>query len=304
MEKFLNACLKFKAIKNKFDKYTFTFAQKIGYHILPIHYYSPIPDIRKLPPEIFERDSDLIGLDMNDDLQIDFLKNVFPKYLHEYNNFPEVSDNDYFFSFNNANIVSFDVEVVHSFIREFKPKKIFEIGSGSTTLILGNALSLNCNNGLLTAHDPYPGGNVRSGKIPGLHELDIRKAEEIEPSYFLQLEENDVLFIDSTHVVRIGGDVLHLYLDVIPRLKKGVLIHIHDILFPKEYFKDWVLKNRYFWSEMYLLQGFLAFNNAFEILWCGSYMHCKYNQKELKKVFPHYNPKINFPGSLWIRKKK
>lgn len=240
---------------------------------------------------------------MNYDSQIDLIRNLFPKYSSEFD-FKEVSDNDCEFNFENANMVSFDIEILHSFVREYKPKKIFEIGSGSSTLVMINALSLNGDDGFLKAHDPYPNKTLRSGNIQELFTLDTRKAEEIEPSYFLQLEENDILFIDSTHVVRIGGDVVHLFLEVIPRLNKGVLVHIHDILFPKQYFKDWVLKRKYFWSEMYLLQAFLSFSNMFEILWCSSYMHCKYDQRELRKVFPHYDPKKHFPGSIWIRKKK
>ncbi|MCU0285011.1 MAG: class I SAM-dependent methyltransferase [Acidobacteria bacterium] len=275
----------------------------MGYHILPIHYYSPIPDTRQLPEEIFERESELPGLEMNEKMQIHFLKDIFPKYAHEYI-FPDDSYNKYAFNFKHASIVSFDAEVLHSFIREFKPKRIFEIGSGSTTLLITQAVSLNENNGITIAHDPYPVQLQEPGKIPGLTKLDKRKAETIEPGYFSRLEENDILFIDSTHALKIGGDVRHLYLEVIPRLKKGVLIHFHDILFPKEYFKDWVLTNRYFWNEMYLVQAFLAFNNAFEVLWCSSYMHCKYDRGELVKVFPHYNPGIHFPGSLWIRKIK
>ena len=112
-----------KAIKNKFDQYMFCFGQGIGYHVLPIHYYSPVPDTRKLPPWIFEKESELVGLDMNDDQQQHFLKKVFPRYSHEFQ-FREVVDNDYQFSYNKANIISFDVEVIHSFLREFKPKTI------------------------------------------------------------------------------------------------------------------------------------------------------------------------------------
>jgi hypothetical protein len=90
--------------------------------------------------------------------------------------------------------------------------------------------------------------------------------QELHYSWFNSLRENDVLFIDSTHMVKIGGDVVYLYLEVLPRLNSGVLVHTHDIFLPLEYPRDWVLKNHWFWSEQYLLQAFLAFNDQFEVL--------------------------------------
>jgi hypothetical protein len=290
-------------IRLKLMRILFDCGQYCGVHILPIDYYSPIPDTRKLDDKLWEKESELVGVDMKFDTQLYYLKQVFPKYKDEYN-FPEKSSDPRKFQFEGAPFVSYDAEILHCMIREFEPRRVFEIGSGSTTLISANACLLNNNGGGVFVHDPFPNQKIRSGKIEGLSCVDVRKVEGIDPSHFDQLEENDILFIDSTHVVRIGGDILHLYLEVIPRLRQGVIIHVHDILLPKEYFKDWIMKEHYFWTEMYLLQAFLAFNTEFEILWCGSYMHCKYSKQELKNVFPRYDPERHFPGSIWIRRKK
>jgi len=289
-------------IKRFFWRNIFKLAQPLGIHILPKHYYSTIPDTSKLPISLWEKEYSMSGIDMNMKHQINMLEKIFPKYASEFN-FPDESNEPTKFSFNNAPYVSYDAEVLHSIIREYKPKKIFEIGSGATTLISANACHMNTNGGGVIAHEPFPNETLKNYSIPGLLKLDTRKAEEIPVNYFQQLEANDILFIDSTHVIRVGGDVLHLYLEVLPILKSGVLIHIHDILFPKEYFKDWILNEHHFWNEMYLLQAFLAFNSDFEILWCGSYMHCKYDRAKLKKVFPRYNPSTHFPGSIWLRRK-
>ena len=127
------------------------------------------------------------------------------------------------------------------------------------------------------------------------------KVQEIPLSEFSKLKKNDILFIDSSHVLKIGSDVQYEYLEIFPRLNKGVIVHIHDILLPAEYRKEWVLKDFRFWNEQYLLQAFLAFNNNFEILWGGSYMHLKHPDK-LEVTFSSYKRDENWPGSFWMKK--
>ncbi len=123
---------------------------------------------------------------------------------------------------------------------------------------------------------------------------------------FTGLDANDILFIDSTHVLKIGGDVKYEYLEILPRLKAGVIVHSHDIFLPREYPKKWILDNHWFWTEQYLLQAFLAFNSAFEVLWAAHFMRSKY-LNELKTTFPCYSNMRSTdtigPGSLWIRRK-
>lgn len=103
--------------------------------------------------------------------------------------------------------------------------------------------------------------------------------------------------------MKTGGDVQYLYLELLPRLNKGVVIHIHDIFLPAEYKKNWILKESIFWTEQYLLQAFLIFNNSFEIIWGGSYMHLKHSNR-LEKAFNSYNKEKTWPGSFWIKKLK
>ena len=92
------------------------------------------------------------------------------------------------------------------------------------------------------------------------------------------------------------------YLELLPRLKKGVIVHIHDIFLPLEYPREWVIDNMRFWNEQYLLQAFLAFNDHYQVLWAGTYMSLNY-PVELEKAFKTYT--YNFtPGSFWIKKIK
>lgn len=125
--------------------------------------------------------------------------------------------------------------------------------------------------------------------------------EEIPLSTFQKLKENDILFIDSSHVLKIGSDVFYEYLEIIPRLNKGVIVHSHDIFFPEEYCKEWVVKKQIFWNEQYLLQSFLSFNDSFEVLWAGRYMLCKYPDK-LKTAFNSFVRGKSWPCSFWMRK--
>jgi hypothetical protein len=102
-------------------------------------------------------------------------------------------------------------------------------------------------------------------------------------------------------VLRIGSDVQYEYLEVIPRLKPGVLVHAHDIFLPAHYPEDWVKREQRFWNEQYLLQSFLAFNSAFEVLWSGSFMHLTHSEI-LDRAFEIYEPSHRSPGSFWFRR--
>lgn len=288
---------KYKFHEANYIKY-FTFWEKKGFHITPNHFYQPIPDTRTLKNDLWEKESELVGVDMNTDLQLDLLRNVFPRYSEEYNNFPqERTDVPYEFHFNNGMFDGVDALVLYCMVRHFRPKMIIEVGSGYSTFVSAKA-SLRNRNTKLMCIEPYPNETLKQG-FPGLTELITKKVEDIDLDFFSRLESGDILFIDTSHVIKIGGDVNFLYLEVIPRLKKGVIVHIHDIFFPKEYPKSWVLDEYRFWTEQYLLQAFLAFNTAFEILFCNSYMGLKY-PSEMKSTFPH-SPWL-YGGSIWIRK--
>ena len=302
--------------KLAFDKNCYRIFEKAGFHITPNHFYFPIPDSSTLTDELWKKDSELIGLDMNTDMQLRFLHEVFPKFREEFD-FPKTkteSMNAYDFYLKNTSFEAGDAEVLHSMIRQFKPKRIIEIGSGFSTYLSAKACLLNKEkdgvDSKLIAIEPYPSDTLKKG-FPGLSELIQKPLEEVDLDLFRSLEANDILFIDSSHVLKIGGDVKYEYLEILPRLKNGVIVQCHDIFLPGEYPKNWVLNNHWFWTEQYLLQAFLAFNGAFEILWSSQFMIRKY-LNELTAVFPSYQ---NIPldttqanrdigsGSLWMRRK-
>lgn len=287
-----------------FFKKSFLFWQRCGFHITPNHYFQPIPDTRALPDGLWQRQSELIGIDLNERGQIQRLSQFASQFKQEYEKFPRDRPAiPHKFYLNNFSFESVDAEILYCMIRHFKPNKIIEIGSGFSTTLMAQAILKNKEEGCeLIAIDPYPNETIKAG-FPGLSQWISKKVQEVPLPAFMELEENDILFIDSSHVLKIGGDVQYIYLEILPRLQKGVLVHFHDIFLPAEYLKKWVLEDYLFWNEQYLLQAFLGFNNHFEVLWAGSYMHLKHPDK-LDSAFDSYKREKDWPGSFWILKTK
>ena len=148
--------------------------------------------------------------------------------------------------------------------------------------------------------DPFPGELLRNGSIPALQSLIETKVQDLDLEFFSQLDPGDILFIDSSHTVKIGGDVNYLFLEVLPRLNPGVIVHVHDIFFPFEYRRHWVLNEFRFWTEQYLLQAFLTFNSEFEVL-LGNYYLSRYHKEHHRAAFPDLPRWIG--GSFWMRRK-
>jgi predicted O-methyltransferase YrrM len=285
----------------------FPFFQRLGIHVTPISFYQPIPDTRTLKDDLWVRRSEMIGMDMNEAGQLDLLARFVAQFKDEYERLPRTrTPTPHQYYVNNGTFESVDGEILYCMIRHFKPRKIFEIGSGNSTFLSAQAVLKNKGEdgvaGELVAFEPYPNRVLRAG-FPGLSRLVETRIQEVPLSEFDKLADGDILFIDSSHVLKIGSDVHYEYLDVLPRLRTGVIVHIHDIFLPAEYPKDLVLKARNFWNEQYLLQAFLAFNESFEILWAGSYMHLKHPD-ELASAFSSYERSKTWPGSFWLRRVK
>lgn len=303
--KIVSLLLPVKIMRNK--KF-FHLWEKKGYHVTPKHFYEPIPDTSTLKDDLWLKPSDLIGINMNEEGQINILSQFSSKFKREYNDLPiNKTAIPYQYYINNDAFASVDGEILYCMIRHLKPKKVFEIGSGISTCLSAQAILKNKEYdkryiGELVAIEPYPNDILKAG-FPGLSRLIPKVIQDIPLSDFTQLQENDILFIDSSHVLKIGSDVKYEYLEILPRLNKGVIIHIHDIFLPLEYPYDWVLKDYRFWNEQYLLHAFLTFNNSFEVIWAGCYMHLKHHEK-LKIAFNSYQREKVLPGSFWLRKTK
>lgn len=278
----------------------YDFWQKRGFHLIPNHYYQPIPDTLHLPTDAFNKKT-MKGVSFNDDSQLKTL-NKLAKFNREYSQFKKLdkrvnTQKDQKFYFDNKAFDNIDALVYYGLIRLYKPKKIIEVGSGWSTKIAAQACIENKSTELLSI-EPYPQPILENG-FDGLTKLYRQGVQSVNLGLFRKLEDGDILFIDSSHVVKIGSDVNYLFFEVIPRLKKGVYVHFHDIFFPYDYPKKWVLEERRFWSEQYLLHALLINNRGFEVVLANNYLIHKYPQK-LKNTFK-YVPSLG-GGSLWIRK--
>jgi len=273
--------------------------ERHGFHVTPVHFYQPIPNTQALSETLWNRPSELVGVDMNEQVQLELLRNQFPKFREEYEKFPtKPAEHPGRFHLNNHFFDGTDALIAYCMVRHFQPRLIIEIGGGFSSLILGEAVVKN-NGSALICVEPYPQEFLKQG-FPGLHSLIEKRVEDVELDFLSQLGPGDILFIDSSHTVKIGGDVNYLFLEVLPRLKPGVIVHVHDIFLPFDYRRDWVMEEFRFWTEQYLLQAFLVFNSEFEVLMANSYLsHC--HEEDLKAAFP------SLPswggGSFWMRRK-
>jgi Methyltransferase domain len=277
----------------------FRIFEQYGVHVTPVHFYSPVPDTRTIGDEIFGQASPLDGIDMNEKGQLLLVREVFPQFRDEYEQFShDPTDCPYDYYFNNPQFGGTDGVTLYCMVRHLKPRLVVEVGSGYSSMVTAAAARRNKTTQLVCI-EPFPPPILREG-FPGLTTLIAEEAQNIEVSFFEQLERDDILFIDTSHVVKTGGEVNYLFLDVLPRIKPGVVVQVHDIFFPLEYPRHWVLEMLRFYNEQYLLQAFLAFNSEFEVVLSSSYLAYKHKE-ELKRTFP------NSPWwggtSLWMRRR-
>ena len=233
-----------------------------------------------------------INIDLNIEEQLEFINNL--NYTGELNKK----------KFNNVlkskNFCSGDIEFWYQIIRKIKPKNIIEIGSGNSTIVASMALiesykevrSYKCN---YTVIDPYSTKEITYINIKTI----LDKVENTNLNLFRNLKEGDILFIDSSHIIRPDGDLLFIFLEVLPALNKGV-IHFHDIFTPYDYPDKWLYKDIKFWNEQYLLESLILNNNSWKVISSLYYLKENYYD-ELSKICPFLNIKRK-PGSFYIKK--
>ena len=283
-----------KILNNDYDKFTdiFHLMELHGFHITKSEFYSPIPEISKLDNDVF-LGKDLPGIDWNESNQIKLL-NELSQYSNEFQNLIDGKK----FDMNNGAFGTFDAPLYFSIIRHFAPNKIIEVGAGYSTILSSATSKLN-NKTKVIAIDPYVDNELKK-KIPASVEFIDNPVQKIPVSMFRDLNENDILFIDSSHVSKIGSDVNYLYLEILPKLRDGVLVHIHDIFLPNQYPMSWIKNDhRRFWNEQYLLDAFLIGNSLFEIILANSFMSIRHPEL-LRKLYKTQMPVGG--GSFWIRK--
>lgn len=277
----------------------FHFWEEHGFHLTPVHFYQPLPDTRTLTDQLWAAPSAMVGVEMNEAAQLELLRNVFPRFQDEYNQLPMTpTEVPHEFHLRNGAFEGTDALVLYCLLRHFQPRLMLEVGSGFSSRLAARAALRNGNTNLICI-EPYPDAVLKKG-IPGLASLVPKQVQEVGLELFQTLGTGDILFIDSSHVVKCGGDVNYLILEVLPRLRPGVVVHLHDIFLPWEMPKAWIMEHHLFWTEQYLLQAFLTHNSEFEVLFANNYMGIKH-QDEMRAVFPH--SQWWGGASFWIRRK-
>lgn len=274
-------------------------ASALGYDMVPRGYFSPIPRLDELPDSIWSQPHSLPGVEFDTERQLAYLERDLRPFLQEFDSHSGPLSNG--FRLDNVSYGPVDAEVLYAMVRRHRPKRMLEIGAGWSTLVSAAACAANAREGQpaeLIAIDPHPGPMLLQ-PIEGLTRLERLRVQDMPLGLFDALRQNDILFIDTTHTVKVGGDVNRLILEILPNLSPGVLVHIHDVFLPWEYPREWLEQLSFFWSEQYLVQAFLSGNREWEVLLAVHHLVRAVPQR-MEKVVRSFHPKAG--GALWIRR--
>lgn len=267
----------------------------------PGHFYSPLLHPRERHDVLRRIDyapEELPGIDLREHAQMELLQEL----KRFYADLPFNDRDDRFrYHFGNGFFENADAIAYACLLRYLRPNRVLEIGSGHSS-----ALALDVNELFLeqltrlTFVEPYPARlhELTTGR-PGRFDLIQEPVQCVQPTVFDQLDAGDFLFIDSSHVAKPGSDVNFLLFEVLPRLRAGVYVHIHDIFYPFEYPKHWIAEGRA-WNEAYIVHAFLQFNDCFEVVLFNSLMGLRYTAW-LRENMPLFL--VDTGGSLWLRKR-
>ncbi len=270
------------------------------------HYYSPVPDHRALAAEPARSriwpssPRETVGIDWRDEEQTVLVRDQLGTQVPiEFAAGPTGEARDYHPG--NEMFSLLDAWFLQGMLRHFRPARMIEVGCGWSSLVTARVNREYLHGALqFTCIEPYPPAFLEHG-VQGISSLISSPAEEVPLEAYLELDAGDVLFIDSSHTLKTGSDVVFLLTEVVPRLHSGVIVHFHDIFLPWDYPQPWVFEGRA-WNEQYAVQAFLEFNSAFRIL-LGSAWMIYAHQDVLAAVIPDYPAKHqNGGGSLWIQR--
>jgi hypothetical protein len=269
----------------------------------PGHYYSPFPDMAEVdrranyiyPPT----PPTLAGIDLRAEQQLELLR-AFESYYAEMTFESGPNPRRRYYSPNPA-FPRQDAFALHAMIRHFQPRRFIEIGCGFSSCMVLDTLEQLGWRTQLTFVEPYPELLLKLVQPEDQKRFELKATfiQDVPLEFYASLEANDILFVDTSHVSKIGSDVNHIFFQILPCLKPGVLIHFHDIWYPFEYPRDW-LDRGMFWNEAYLLRAFLMFNSRFQIVMYNDYLS-KCAAEHIRNKFTTLQ-EANRGGSIWLRR--
>jgi hypothetical protein len=270
------------------------------------HFYSPVANSRALAVEparsrVWPRvPREVVGLDWQEAAQEEIVREHLGRQPEMVFADDPTGDPHEFYT-GNEMFSRLDAWMLQGLLRHFAPARMIEVGCGWSSLVSARVNREYLHGGLqLTCIEPYPPDFLQGG-VEGISRLISAPVEQVPVDTFTALGDGDVLFIDSSHTVKTGGDVTFLVEEVLPRLAPGVLVHFHDIFLPFDYPTDWVFAGRA-WNEQYLVRAFMAFNSAFEVLLSAGWLvHFREDLlAEAIRGYPGTNERGG--GSFWIRR--
>lgn len=269
----------------------------------PGHFYSPLvslDEIRRDEQRVFHRaDAHPAGIDMNEAAQLDLLAHF--EALYPGVDFPQLKAASHRYYYENPAYGYSDAIMLHCMMRHFRPRRVIEVGSGFSSCAMLDTRERHLEGSVaMTFIEPFPELLLSLIRPSDRQDIEVvpARVQDVPLDKFRSLEAGDFLFIDSTHVSKTGSDVNYLIFEVLPALQAGVHIHIHDVFYPFEYPKEWVLGGRS-WNEIYVLRAFLQFNRAFSVTMMNTYLEHRHEARFASKMpLCLRNP----GGSLWIRK--
>jgi hypothetical protein len=268
------------------------------------HFYSPVVDPATIAQtRVWPDRPDIRGIDFNDASHVQILSELFPRFMRDYDYpaaLPVTPTLASFFG-NNPHFSMLDAPALFVLLRAWKPRRIIEVGSGFSTLLMADVNRRFLGRGAnISCIDPYPPPFLRHG-VDGIARQVERRVQELPLEHFADLQAGDLLFIDSSHVAKTDSDVNFLFFDVFPRLAAGVLIHLHDIFLPHDYPPDWVLGENRSWNEQYLLRALLMHSSGFEVLFGCSYAFWRYPELVIAALANPDGAGYG-GGSFWMRR--
>lgn len=268
----------------------------------PGHYHSPLLDIQGLGPNDLNLPFDGAESWEHVNLQPIEQRSYYEDLVERFPlpPFPSQKTDSYRYFTENGWFPLSDAFTLSGIIQKEKPRRIVEVGSGFSSAVMLDTLGHTHMSAELTFIEPYP-DRLYSLLTPddrSVSTILVNRVQEVSLSVFEQLESQDLVLIDSSHVAKVGSDVTFILLRILPRLKRGVLVHFHDVFYPFSYPASWI-RQGWAWNESLFLRSFLVGNSQFQLVAFNSYAGNSFPEV-FRERFPAFLD--NTGGSIWIRK--
>lgn len=272
-----------------------------GLDLVRADFNDPLVDTRRLPADTWERPTPAAGLGLDLEAQLRLIEGELRPFIDELDVPVDPPADSTALHLDNPWYGPMDAHLLYAMLRHAPPRRVLELGSGFSSLLIDRALARNALGGPdgPAGHeivDPHPSRLLR--RLQGRARVRAAPAVDLEREAFEHLQAGDVLFVDTTHVVKPGGEVIRLVLEVLPSLAPGVMVHFHDIFIPFAYPRVFYDRYNVHWQEQYLLQAFLAFNPLFEVK-LANHALWRLRPRRVKPLFSGLREGMQ-PGGFWL----